>query len=156
MVTELHLLRRMLLSAMLLFLFNGNTAFAQILPERIRIDGMTLYHENGEKMTKQEIEDLAQYGFDSDQYFKLKKINRYATASIYLGAAMLGVGGFIGRNDEHLGLAASLEVAGPILGLSGLIICNRINPRIDSLLGSLESQIQVGFTPSGASIVLHF
>ena len=132
---------------------------AQTIPDDVVAYNKHICIDDGNRyiiMTEEQIISLTDYGFDYDKYRQLRTKWNLSTISFYTGAVMIGVGGFLGRYEEHVTSSAALLITGSILGISGMFISSKAEKQISELVGNMRNNAQFGLTPSGVGFVYHF
>lgn len=140
---------------------DGVTAYdyATIVPRNNSITayGASLYTNEGDKLTDEQIMGLTSYGFDYETYCKLKKWRTISVISYFSGGALIGIGGFIGRRPgENTIEALFLSTAGSILAILGIYKRSQYDKRIKVLVGEMKSSPQASLSYSGVGIAISF
>lgn len=135
----------------------NDSPIGPIIPNSIYAYGASLYTNEGDKLTDEQIMSLSSYGFDYERYCQLKKWRTMSVISYLSGGALIGIGGFIGRRPgENTIEALSLSSAGSILAIFGIYKRTQFDKRIKELVGGMTYSPQVSFSASGVGLTLFF
>lgn len=135
----------------------NDSPIGPIVPNTILVYGASLYTNEGDKLTDEQIMSLSSYGFDYERYCQLKKGRTMSVISYLSGGALIGIGGFIGRRPgENTIEALSLSSAGSILAILGIYKKTQYDKRIRKLVGEMAYSPQVSFSASGVGLTLFF
>lgn len=149
--------KRIVLIVLFITLFQILELRAQIIPDNIYAYGASLYTNEGDKLTDEQIKGLSSYGFDYERYCQLKQWRTMSVISYLSGGVLIGIGGFIGRRPgENTIEALSLSSAGSILAILGIYKKTQYNKRIRELVGEMTYSPQVSFSASGVGLTLLF
>lgn len=129
---------------------------AQITPNKIIVDGASLYNEDGEKLNEEQIKDLSSFGFDYQRYNHLKQWRTVSIVSYWTGGVLIAAGGFIGRTGEKATEFFSLSLAGSALAVFGVLKKNQCERQILNIVKGLSDSTQLSFSPSGVGLVYYF
>lgn len=144
-----------LLSSALIFAWDASS---QTIPEKVYYErSHSLYNGEGDKMTKEEIKGLEEYGFDYDKWRKLNNRLLISEVSMWGFGSMIAIGGWIARKEENKLLGNSMSVTGFITCLVSAIITDKIRDKMTIVVSDYNNNSQqYGFSSSGIGLRYYF
>ena len=125
------------------------------MPDRLVLHNATLYSDEGEELTREQIEELSTYGFDYAKYYQLKKSRTISNITFYAGGALTLLGGIMipNSNKPEYNL---IPTAGVAIACIGILLRNKYDDQIYDLVQTMTDSYQLGFSLGGFSLTYSF
>ena len=138
----------------------GLSMSAQMIPENLLIYKAKIYYEDQDgihKLSKEEIEDLSVYGFNSEKYFQIRRMVVAEDVLLGAGIAMYVVGGCL-ESTKHKDISIGMKGSGLMLGVLALIpiIFYDDTDEIVKLLDGVQHSSRIGPSQQGLGIAWTF